>query len=345
MADVPELHLVPNRCGIWSNSVDKKGCGGAIWTNLEKAQRSAEETKPIPAVHDEKASAASAHPSTSGRFPLFKRVKSTMYSHWAKRYPKLPKHRRDLQILVPFRITKAGEEFLLWQSASRHILVFATGSNIRLLAAMRTWGMVGFIFQALLNKAAVLGVNLNPESIICDFETALIPVIQGYFPNTRVQGCYFHFCQAVHRKVGELGLKTRYRQHEETRRKIRMLLATAFLPVPHVNTGVSLLEAGTMEPITTWMEGWHNRLNRKAAKSHNGLYELLQILIAEQGVMDTLIQQVLSGNVTVGDLRRVNRVYAQKQRRVAQYTGEYTNGRRTLEQFLEALMYITPEPI
>ncbi|KRY02259.1 hypothetical protein T01_3620, partial [Trichinella spiralis] len=21
MADVPELHLVPNRCGIWSNSV------------------------------------------------------------------------------------------------------------------------------------------------------------------------------------------------------------------------------------------------------------------------------------------------------------------------------------
>ncbi|KRY44158.1 hypothetical protein T03_13917 [Trichinella britovi] len=55
--------------------------------------------------------------------------------------------------------------------------------------------------------------------------------------------------------------------------------------------------------------------------------------------MDTLIQQVLSGNVTVGDLRRLNKVYAQKQRQVAQYTGEYTNGRRTLEQFLEALFY------
>ncbi|KRZ84569.1 hypothetical protein T08_10493 [Trichinella sp. T8] len=65
------------------------------------------------------------------------------------------------------------------------------------------------------------------------------------------------------------------------------------------------------------LEGWHNRLNRKAAKSHNGLYELLQILIAEQGVMDTLIQQVLSGNVTVGDLRRVNKVYAEKQQQVA----------------------------
>ncbi|KRX85727.1 hypothetical protein T06_2439 [Trichinella sp. T6] len=55
------------------------------------------------------------------------------------------------------------------------------------------------------HKAAILVVNLNPQTIICDFETALIPAIQGYFLNTRVQGCYFHFCQAVHRKVGEWG--------------------------------------------------------------------------------------------------------------------------------------------
>ncbi|KRY35426.1 hypothetical protein T01_6928 [Trichinella spiralis] len=106
-------------------------------------KRSAEETKPIPAIYDEEASAESAEPFTSGYFPLFKRVKSTMYSHRAKRYPKLPNHRRDLQIPVPFRTTKAGEDFLLWQCASRHILVFATGYNIRLLAAMRTWSMDG----------------------------------------------------------------------------------------------------------------------------------------------------------------------------------------------------------
>ncbi|KRZ49092.1 Structure-specific endonuclease subunit SLX1 -like protein, partial [Trichinella nativa] len=198
--------------------------------------------------------------------------------------------------------------------------------------------------------------------------SGLTSLIQGYFPNTRVHGCYFHFSKAVHRKVGELEL------NRNRRKNIRMLLATVFLPVPQVDTGVSLLEAGSTGPLAAlfqyfwqeWMsderpphwnvrdvslrtnshlEGLHNRLNRKADKSHNGFYELLELLIAEQGVMDTLIQQVLSGNVTVGDLRRVNKVYAQKQRQVAQYTGEYTNGRRTLEQFLEALMYITPEPI
>ncbi|KRZ56024.1 hypothetical protein T02_12790 [Trichinella nativa] len=61
--------------------------------------------------------------------------------------------------------------------------------------------------------------------------------------------------------------------------------------------------------------------------------------------MGTLIQQMISRNATVGDLRRVNKVYAEKQQRVAQYTGEYTSGSCTLEQYLEALMYITTKLI
>ncbi|KRZ97832.1 hypothetical protein T08_6151, partial [Trichinella sp. T8] len=66
--------------------------------------------------------------------------------------------------------------------------------------------------------------------------------------------CYFHFCQAVYRKVGELGLKIRC-QIEERKIKIKMLLAVAFLPVPQIDTGFSVLEAGTTEPITTWKVG------------------------------------------------------------------------------------------
>ncbi|KRZ79630.1 hypothetical protein T08_16582, partial [Trichinella sp. T8] len=103
---------------------DKKGCGGAVWTNLDVTtvikrndhiescpgdehlaykmekravltQRSAEETKPILAIYDEEVSAASAVPSVSGNFLLFKRMKSTMNSHRSKRYLKLPEHRRN----------------------------------------------------------------------------------------------------------------------------------------------------------------------------------------------------------------------------------------------------------
>ncbi|KRZ72483.1 hypothetical protein T10_8992 [Trichinella papuae] len=107
--------------------------------------------------------------------------------------------------------------------------------DFRLLATSETWcmdgtfkiihnGTYGSIFQALINKAAVL---------------------RGYFPNTRVQGCYFHFCQAVHRKFSELGLKARYNRENETESKMKMLKVTAFLLVLQVDTGVRLLEAGS----------------------------------------------------------------------------------------------------
>ncbi|KRY30930.1 hypothetical protein T01_10595, partial [Trichinella spiralis] len=203
MADVPELHLVPNRCGIWSNSVHKEGCKGAggidrkdhdeacrvdehLAYKMEKKaylkKRSAEETKLIPAIYDKEVSAASADPSTSGQFSVFRRVRATMY-------------RNQHQSL--------GKTFLLWQSVSKHILVFATSSNIRLLATIKTWGTDGtfklFSIYAIvvsklvpvvccyvrlkilanktsINKAAVLSVNLYPQTIICNFEIALIPL-------------------------------------------------------------------------------------------------------------------------------------------------------------------------
>ncbi|KRZ56346.1 Retrovirus-related Pol polyprotein from type-1 retrotransposable element [Trichinella nativa] len=208
--------------------------------------------------------------------------------------------------------------------------------------------------------SSVRSAPLKPEQKVALIQSHPLPRLQfqfltaegdsqkatlGYFPNTRVHGCYFHFSKAIHRKVGELKLN-RNSKRSKKKDKPTWLLATTFLPVPQVDTDVSLLEAGTTgnlsalfqyfrqewmtdERLSLWnvrnvnirtnnyLEGWHNQLNRKAAKSHNGLYELLQILIAEQGVMDTLIQQVLSGNATVGDLRRVNKVYAEKQQRVA----------------------------
>ncbi|XP_003371084.1 conserved hypothetical protein, partial [Trichinella spiralis] len=45
-------------------------------------------------------------------------------------------------------LTHSGQQwpvkiFLLWQSASRHILVLATGSNIGLMATRRTWALDG----------------------------------------------------------------------------------------------------------------------------------------------------------------------------------------------------------
>ncbi|KRY27627.1 hypothetical protein T01_2567 [Trichinella spiralis] len=61
--------------------------------------------------------------------------------------------------------------------------------------------------------------------------------------------------------------------------------------------------------------------------------------------MKTPIIQLLSRNPAPGSIRQIRNRYAEKQRPVMMYTGEYTNGGRTMEPFLEASMYLMPEPI
>lgn len=63
-----------------------------------------------------------------------------------------------------------------------------------------------------------------------DFETGLINALRQEFPGAQIRGCYFHFCQAIFRKVQALGLHVTYRENEEIRQQVRMLMAIAFLP-------------------------------------------------------------------------------------------------------------------
>ncbi|XP_003366485.1 conserved hypothetical protein [Trichinella spiralis] len=99
-------------------------------------------------------------------------MKSTMYSHRSKRYLKLHEHRRDQQIPDAFRATMAGEDFLLWQSASSHILELATGSNIRLMATRRTWALDGTFkvvpqwYQKLFTIYAFFGGQAGASSLL-----------------------------------------------------------------------------------------------------------------------------------------------------------------------------------
>ncbi|KRX97104.1 hypothetical protein T4E_1995 [Trichinella pseudospiralis] len=118
-------------------------------------------------------------------FPFFKRVKSKMYSHQTKRYPKLPTHRPDLQISVPLRTTEAGDKFLGWRSVSKHILVFGTGSNHRLLAAMQTWSMDG-IFK--------VGPQWYQRLFtICAFVADKLPLVVYCLCTGKDIGTYGHF--------------------------------------------------------------------------------------------------------------------------------------------------------
>ena len=59
-------------------------------------------------------------------------------------------------------------------------------------------------FMLLKDAAFSLGLTLDPTSPMCDFELAIIQASSLNFPNATHCGCYFHFMQAIWRKIQAL---------------------------------------------------------------------------------------------------------------------------------------------
>ncbi|KRX59229.1 hypothetical protein T09_4827 [Trichinella sp. T9] len=215
----------------WICASGTRGCPGKLYTNLDATEiirtgehaegcrvnahafyhqqqlnelkrLAAGDPRPLLEIYDELASNASKSLETAAHFPTWEQPRNTMYYSCSKRYPRLPARRQDLQLTAEQTTTKSGAQFLMYHSPTNDILIFATEDGVKLLAQnLPTYSR---IFEVLHSKAEELGVQLEPAKFVCDFETALIPAIQGNFPNTQVQGCFFHFCQAVLRQVGRL---------------------------------------------------------------------------------------------------------------------------------------------
>lgn len=56
-------------------------------------------------------------------------------------------------------------------------------------------------FIELIELARGCGIQLNPKRILSDFEIGIISAAKKYFPDTRLQGCFFHFSQIIWRKI------------------------------------------------------------------------------------------------------------------------------------------------
>ncbi|KRY49039.1 hypothetical protein T03_1234 [Trichinella britovi] len=345
----------------------KKGCRDSIYTNLDVngilssdshaddctpdndilykmekknalKRRAAEEMKTAPQICRE-ASSASAGLETA----VLKR-RCTKNGH---------KNFQDFrQLASSWRFHPTGE----WRSliATFYNLIFCTEENLSILSDHSVWSMDGtfkivpewyqqmFTIHVFIAGAVALRIAFQPQTIICDFETALIPALS---PHT---GLFLPLLPVLW-KVTDLGMRTSYIHEASTKKIVKMLLVMASLPLRDVPAAVELLgrdATGSIKPLfnyfrVEWMpydrlplwnvynvnigtnndlEGWHFKMNRLAGKRHLSFYELLQLLIDEQGSTETLIQQ-----------------YEELQKRITALTAEYDGGTRTMEQFLGAV--------
>lgn len=73
-----------------------------------------------------------------------------------------------------------------------------------------------------------------PHQINCDFELAAIKAAKKVFPESKIQGCYFHLSQSIVRNLNNQNLKIRYERDLVFASEIRQMQAVAFLPVNKV---------------------------------------------------------------------------------------------------------------
>jgi hypothetical protein len=62
-------------------------------------------------------------------------------------------------------------------------------------------------------------------------EMSMLTAIQTELPRTRIAACYFHFCQALWRKIQDIGLQRAYHRDGDLKEVIEKVMAIGYLPV------------------------------------------------------------------------------------------------------------------
>ena len=81
------------------------------------------------------------------------------------------------------------------------------------------------------DKNLKAGIVPPPRSIMFYFEMACINFVGDNFPSTEIKGYFFHFAQAIYRKILEIGYDVQYREDKEFNLAIRLF---AFAPPVHL---------------------------------------------------------------------------------------------------------------
>ncbi|XP_031350480.1 uncharacterized protein LOC116176146 [Photinus pyralis] len=252
----------------------------------------------------------------AGRLPSVDCMKKTIRNVRAKENPGpvLPLHRRDIVFPELYTLTENQEIFLMFDSGPQddRILIFSTRRNLQLLARSSHWYADGTFkvspplfaqlytihglrhsnsiplvyallpdkthntYVRLLGQIKQLEATVNPETILIDYESAIIGAIESEFPGVVVRGCFFHFCQCIFRSIQSNGLQQRYETDADFALTMRYLSALAFVPLNELVQSFDLLLDNNVfppeaQPVIdyfedTWIGRPDRRLRRRAPR-------------------------------------------------------------------------------
>ena len=87
------------------------------------------------------------------------------------------------------------------------------------------------LYEAVLSKLHTLQPDFRPTHVMADFEEAPATAVRQVFGNdVIVSGCWFHYAQALVKRLRKIGLTDSYSNNQETQTIFRSLLALPLLP-------------------------------------------------------------------------------------------------------------------
>ncbi|CAI6376617.1 unnamed protein product [Macrosiphum euphorbiae] len=108
--------------------------------------------------------------------------------------------------------------------------------------------------------------GLNPTSISCDFEQAILKSIKTEYPNTEIYGCLYHFSKNVYKKLCDLGIVSSYRNNSDFSIFVKMVVALTFIPINDIDLAIESLSGylpDELQPLLDWFEdNYVGRINR-----------------------------------------------------------------------------------
>ena len=204
----------------------------------------------------------------------------------------------------------------------------------------------------------------SPNRIMADFEMPMRRAMAETWGETSINGCFFHFSQAIIRKVRRTGLAEIYRNNIPFRKTIRQLVMSAFLRPNDIRQSlIGIREAASEAAIPIinyyqrfWIDtvgpeafsvfGLEERTNNGSEAINRSLNRLLGVHPAFWTWISKLVSvhRVYEAELQAEGVRRrlARPIYTARNRAINSVSNRYANGSISSQDALERLIQFTP---
>lgn len=227
-----------------------------------------------------------------------------------------------------------------------------------------------YLFRVLISKCATFNIDLNPKTVVADFEQGIHFAVKQVWPSILLVGCRFHLSQAWWRNIQSCGLQTEYKNpNSEVGKWLHLVFGLSLFSHEEVED-VFVEELMTIQPInsnltkftnylvenyissnstfppklwasnsiscertTNACEAFHASFSTNFYSPHPNIFVFLKVII------ETQTSTYIAINSIEQEKYISNRAYLKKKLTINSYIDKYKSGEISRNEFLKIVCY------